>query len=97
MLSQEPTELLIATGHGIKGRVWSIHLQSHHRAGSSGGLGTGPGEQHPPALLPKVRRQTGISSEGQDLEVLEGDRVELSCEVTPSIINPFKPPVLGGK
>ena len=97
MLSQEPTELLIATGHGIKGRVWSIHLQSHHRAGSGGGLGTGPGEPHPPALLPKVRRQTGISSEGQDLEVLEGDRVELSCEVAPSINNPFNPPVLGGK
>ena len=83
-LSQEPTELLIATGQSIKGRVWSIHLQSHHRAGSSGGLSTGPGELYPPALLPKVRRQTGISSEGQDLEVLEGERVELSCEVTPS-------------
>ena len=97
MLSQESTELLVASGQGVKGRVWSIHMQSHHRAGSSGGLGTGPGELNPPALLPKVRRQTAISSEGQDLEVLEGDRVEFSCEVTPSIVNPCNPPVLGGK
>ena len=91
MFSQEPTELLVASGQGVKGRVWSIHMQSHHRAGSSGGLGTGPGELNPPALLPKVRRQTAISSEGQDLEVLEGDRVEFSCEVTPSITHSTHP------
>ena len=32
-------------------------------------------------LLSKVRRQTGISSESQGLEVMEGEHVELSCEV----------------
>ena len=34
-----------------------------------------------------------LKREGQDLEVLEGDRVELSCEVTPSL----NPSVLGGE